>query len=66
MYNDQTPPGPFDAFWTVALVRSGTNHEVHFGVFSTSSDAREAMESGKVVTREGDSLSLRRIRRFPS
>lgn len=65
MFNDQTPEGVLNEFWTIALVCSGTTKEVHFGAFPSVADAREAMESGNVRTREDETLELRRIRRFP-
>jgi hypothetical protein len=51
--------------WTVALV-SPEGRETHFGIFATPTEAREAMNSGKVTVMEGQTLHIRRIRRFPS
>jgi hypothetical protein len=72
MYKDHTPQDyglhKYEDFWTIALMgRSGNGKadpEVHFGVF-TMEDAREAMDSGKVKTRDDEWLELRRIRQFP-
>jgi len=57
----------FETCWTIALVRTDATvaREVHFGVFSNSTDAREAMESGRIQVRPDERLELRRIRQFP-
>ena len=65
MYRDVSPNG-LQEYWTVALVRNDGNYkETHFGVFMGCSEARDALESGKVKTWDDEHLELRRIRVFP-
>lgn len=64
-FGDMTPDDMHE-YWTVALVENDhSRQEVHFGVFPQS-QARAAMESGRVTTFPGQHLELRRIRAFPS
>lgn len=57
----------YEDVWTIAIVRTNdTGRETHFGLFASSVDAREAMDSGLVTVMPDERLQLRRIRMFPT